>query len=110
MDSELVMFDDSVNRFLTDRVHDDRLARWRKAGLVERAAWTEMAQAGLLGLSVSPDFGGAGGDFRHEAVLIRRLGLIGAEGWGVPLHNAICAPYIESTAPKSNAADGCRRS
>jgi acyl-CoA dehydrogenase len=95
MDEELVMFDDSVARLLADRYPPDRLARWREAGVVEREAWGEMAQAGLLGLSVAPEYGGAGGDFRHEAVLLRRLGLIGAEGWGVPLHNAICAAYIE---------------
>ena len=94
MDEELVMFDDSVSRFLRDRMPAERLGRWRADGIVERAAWTEMGEAGLLGLSISPDYGGAGGDFRHEAVLIRRLGLIGAEGWGVPLHNAICAAYI----------------
>jgi acyl-CoA dehydrogenase len=96
MDEELVMFDDSVARFLKDRVPSSRLAKWRGDGIVERAAWSEMADAGLLGLSIAPQYGGAGGDFRHEAVLIRRLGLIGAEGWGVPLHNAICAAYIQS--------------
>ncbi len=95
MDEELVLFDDSLARLLADRFPPERLARWREAGVVERAAWGELAQAGLLGLSVSADHGGAGGDFRHEAVLLRRLGLIGAEGWGVPLHNAICAAYIE---------------
>lgn len=95
MDDELTMFESSVSRLLADKFPAERLDRWRKAGVVERAAWTEMAEAGLLGLSVSPDHGGAGGDFRHEAVLLRQLGLIGAEGWGVPLHNAICAAYIE---------------
>jgi len=95
MDEELVMFDDSVARALADIAPPKRQARWREAGMVERSAWQEMAAAGLLGLSVSPEHGGVGGDFRHEAVLIRRLGLVGAEGWGVPLHNAICAAYIE---------------
>lgn len=95
MDDELVMFDDSVARFLNDRMSPERLSAWREAGMVDRAAWQEMAEAGLLGLSVSAEHGGAGGDFRHEAVLIRRLGLIGAEGWGVPLHNAICAAYVQ---------------
>ena len=95
MDDELTMFESSVSRLLADKFPAERLDRWRKAGIVERAAWAEMAEAGLLGLSVSPDHGGAGGDFRHEAVLLRQLGLIGAEGWGVPLHNAICAAYIE---------------
>ena len=94
MDDELVMFDESVARFLGDRMTPARLAGWREAGVVDRAGWQEMAGAGLLGLSVATEYGGAGGDFRHEAVLIRHLGLIGAEGWGVPLHNAICAAYI----------------
>ena len=95
MDEELVMFDESVARALRDIAPPDRLERWRKAGVVEREAWTRMGQAGLLGLSVDEAQGGAGGDFRHEAVLLRRLGLIGAEGWGVPLHSAICAAYID---------------
>jgi acyl-CoA dehydrogenase len=95
MDDELVMFDDSVGRALKDIAPPARLARWREDGVVEREAWAQMGRAGLLGLSVSADHGGAGGDFRHEAVLLRRLGLIGAEGWGVPLHSAICAAYID---------------
>lgn len=95
MDEELVMFDDAVVRALADIAPEARLAHWREDGIVAREAWTEMGMAGLLGLSVSERYGGAGGDFRHEAVLLRRLGLIGAEGWGVPLHSAICAAYIE---------------
>ncbi len=95
MDSELAMFDDSVARHLSSSIPPERIAQWRENGIVERKAWSELAEAGLLGLSVSENYGGAGGDFRHEAVLLRRLGLAGLDGWGVPLHNAICAPYIE---------------
>lgn len=95
MDEELTLFEASISRLLADKFPPDRLERWRHAGIVERSAWREMAQAGLLGLSISAEHGGAGGDFRHEAVLLRQLGLLGAEGWGVPLHNAICAAYIE---------------
>ena len=96
MDEELVLFDETVRRVLSDCAPPERRARWRQDGIVERAAWREVAQAGLLGLSIAPDYGGAGGDFRHEAVLIRRLGLAGAEGWGLPLHNSIVAPYVET--------------
>lgn len=94
MDEELRIFDASIARFIEDRLTPERLSSWREDGIVPRAAWNEMAEAGLLGLSVPEEFGGAGGDFRHEAVLIRRLGLAGAEGFGVPLHNAICAAYV----------------
>ena len=96
MDEELVLFDETVRRVLSDCAPPERRARWRQDGIVERAAWREVAQAGLLGLSIASDYGGAGGDFRHEAVLIRRLGLAGAEGWGLPLHNSIVAPYVET--------------
>ena len=83
MDDELVLFDDNVRRMLADCAPPERLARWLADGIVERAAWSDLARAGLLGLSIAPEYGGAGGDFRHEAALTRRLGLVGAEGWGV---------------------------
>jgi acyl-CoA dehydrogenase len=39
-------------------------------------------------------YGGAGGDYRHEAVLMEQLGLKGVDGFGISLHNAIVMPYI----------------
>lgn len=95
MDEEVRMFDDAVARFVADKLPPERLEQWREAGIVDLAGWQDAAEAGLLGLSIAEEFGGAGGDFRHEAVLLRHFGLAGAEGFGVPLHNAICAPYIE---------------
>ncbi|WP_176590587.1 MULTISPECIES: acyl-CoA dehydrogenase family protein [Sphingobium] len=94
MDDEIVMFDDSVRRYVEDKLAPERLAQWREDGIVPRAAWSEAAQAGLVGISIDASYGGAGGDFRHEAVLIRRMTGAGADGFGIPLHNAICAPYI----------------
>jgi alkylation response protein AidB-like acyl-CoA dehydrogenase len=40
------------------------------------------------------EYGGAGGSFAHEAVIIDQLGKRGVDGWGIILHNAIVAPYI----------------
>jgi acyl-CoA dehydrogenase len=94
-DDEVTIFADSVARFVADVAPPGRLAKWREDGIVERAAWQQAADAGLLGVSVASEYGGAGGDFRHEAVIIRELGIAGIEGWGIHLHNAICAPYIE---------------
>ena len=36
---------------------------------VEREFWREAGQAGLLGVSVPADYGGGGGDFRHDVVV-----------------------------------------
>ncbi|WP_337246747.1 acyl-CoA dehydrogenase family protein, partial [Klebsiella pneumoniae] len=37
---------------------------------------------------------GAGGDYRHEVVLMEQLGKKGVDGFGASLHNAIVMPYI----------------
>ena len=94
MDEDLVIFDEFVRRFLGAHMTAERLVGWREKGVVERAAWEEMGAGGMLGLSLEEKYGGSGGDFRHEAVLLRRLGLIGAEGWGISVHTAICSGYI----------------
>jgi len=45
---------------------------------------------------VTDEYGGAGGDFRHEAVIIEQQQWKGIDGFGITLHNAIIAPYIEA--------------
>ena len=56
--------------------------------------WRKAADAGLLGLSLPEAYGGAGGDYRHEVILMEQLGRHGVDGFGISLHNAIVAPYI----------------
>ena len=68
--------------------------RWRANGMVDRDVWCHAGDAGLLCPSMPVEYGGAGGDFRHEAALVRQLVRRGLDGWGVPLHNGIVAPYI----------------
>lgn len=96
MDEEIRMFDDSVMRFMVQKYPAPRCEAWREAGIIERAAWSEAGDAGLLGVSIQTEYGGAGGDFRHEAVLVRRLSLAGADAVNIPMHSAICAAYIQS--------------
>ena len=52
------------------------------------------ARRGCCCASTPEEYGGAGGTFAHEAVLIDLLGKLGIDGWGLVLHNAIVAPYI----------------
>lgn len=93
---ELALFRDSTARFLDRHAGPEKLDRWRQDGVVERALWTKAGAAGLLGLSTGAEHGGAGGDFRHEVVLMEELGRRGLDAWGATLHNAIVMPYIES--------------
>jgi acyl-CoA dehydrogenase len=62
--------------------------------VVEREVWTEAGEAGLLCLSMPEQYGGMGGDYRHEVALMEVFGRKGVDGFGASLHNAIIAPYI----------------
>ena len=93
-EDEVAIFENSVIRFFDAHAPEKRTAKWREDGVVERAMWTEAAQAGLSGVSLPEEYGGGGGDYRHEAVIIEQLGLKGVDGFGLSLHNAIVAPYI----------------
>ncbi|KEQ52018.1 acyl-CoA dehydrogenase family protein [Sphingobium chlorophenolicum] len=95
-DSEFEMFEDSVARFLDTHASPETVQSWREEGIVPRSFWEKAAEAGLLGLSTSTEYGGVGGDFRHEVILMEQIGRRGIEGWDVTLHNAIVAPYIET--------------
>ena len=95
-DPEFAMFEDSVARFIEANAAPAMIAQWREAGIVPRDLWTKAGAAGLLGLSTSAEYGGMGGDFRHEVILIEQLGRRGIEGWDVALHNGVVAPYIEA--------------
>jgi acyl-CoA dehydrogenase len=95
-DEELTIFRQSVGRFIDAHAPPQKFAQWRKDGIVERDLWRKAGAAGLLGLSTGAAYGGAGGDFRHETILMEELGRRGIEGWGISLHNAIILPYIET--------------
>ena len=93
-DEELNMFEDAARGFFTKEAPPETIAKWRDNGLVDRDMWTKAGQAGLLCASIPEEYGGAGGDFRHETILMEVQGTMGIDGFGLPLHNAIIAPYI----------------
>ena len=94
-DEEIRMFADSVGRFLERNAPPERVAKWRENGEVEREFWREAGQAGLLGVSVRQEYGGPGGDFRHDAVVAEAVIRHSVDGFAAGLHNAIILPYIQ---------------
>jgi len=93
-DEEILMFEASVGKFFAQHAPQSRVAKWRADGIVEREMWSEAGAAGLLCLAMPEAYGGAGGDYRHEVVLMEQIGARGVDGFGASLHNAIVAPYI----------------
>ena len=87
------MFDHAVRGFLEKEClpHGDR---WEKEGVVDREIWTKAGEAGLLCPAAPEEFGGAGGDWRHDYVFHMAVAELGVDGWGASLHNSIVAPYV----------------
>ncbi|MEM6907788.1 MAG: acyl-CoA dehydrogenase family protein [Pseudomonadota bacterium] len=93
-DEEIAIFADAVGKFYQDKAPQKRIEKWREDGQVERAFWHEAGEAGLLGVSVPAEYGGHGGDFRHDMVVIDQQAKHGVEGFAASLHNTIILPYL----------------
>ena len=93
-DEEISIFADAVGKFYEKHVPEKRVLKWREDGQVEREFWREAGEAGLLGVSVPEEYGGHGGDFQHDLVVIDQQSKKGVEGFAASLHNVIILPYL----------------
>jgi acyl-CoA dehydrogenase len=90
---ELDLFRANVRRFLAEEVAPNADA-WRARGYIDRDLWRKAGALGLLCASAPEEYGGGGGNFRHEAVIIEELARIAFPDFSIPLQNVILAPYF----------------
>lgn len=93
MTEDVEIFADAVGKFCEKEL-EPHIEAWEKQEVVDREVWRKAGAAGLLCPSTPAEYGGGGGSFAHEAVLINEFNRRGITAFGASLHNAIIAPYL----------------
>ena len=94
LNDELVMLQDASRRFF-EKEFAPHTERWIEQGHVDRSAWKDAGAAGLLCAEMPAQYGGGGGDYRHDTVIMEEHLRLGIQGWGNQVHSSIVAPYIK---------------
>jgi acyl-CoA dehydrogenase len=81
-------------RTFVDKELTPNQERWAAQKHVDRDLWTKAGDVGLLCLSIPEEYGGGGGTFAHEAVLLEEQARAGDSAWGNSVHSGIVAHYI----------------
>jgi acyl-CoA dehydrogenase len=87
-----------------------KVAGWNEAGITDVETWRRCGDAGFLGANAPEEYGGAGGDFLFDAIIIEELARIRAHALMISLHCDICMPYLRdfgNAEQKQKYLPGC---
>jgi len=91
MNEELDLFRKTVRRFLQEEFVPHE-ARWREQHKPDAEAWTKAGETGILLTDIPEEYGGGGGTYAHEVVVMEELVRAGIH-FGIGVHS-IAANYI----------------
>jgi acyl-CoA dehydrogenase len=91
INEEVQLFRRTVRQFV-EKEFVPHQARWRGARAPDAAAWTGAGRAGILLADLPEDYGGGGGTFAHEAVVLEELARAGVH-FGCAIQSTV-AHYI----------------
>ena len=90
---DVVMLQEMATRFMTEEILP-KYEDFERAEIFDRESWEKAGANGLLCASMPEEYGGSGGTYAHESVILEAISHVGVDGFGIPLHNSIVAPYI----------------
>jgi acyl-CoA dehydrogenase len=69
-------------------------SQWEEDGQTPAGIWHRAGTVGLLGTSISEEYGGVGGDFRFDAIVLEELGRLNLAAPAWDMHAYIVAPFL----------------
>ncbi len=90
---EQFFFRETATKFVEKEILPHH-SKWEKEGRVPKELWLQAGEIGMLCPNAPKKYGGIGGDFRFNVIVIEELAKIGATGPGFAVHSDIVAPYI----------------
>ena len=87
------LFREQFKRFAVKEL-EPKIAGWNEKGMSDRESWRRMGEEGFLGGNAPEEYGGAGGDFLFNAIVMEEIADLRAHGLMASLHTDICMPYI----------------
>ncbi len=90
------LYREVVRKFIKTEVLP-HFQKWEAAGIVDRSLWDRAGEAGLLCPQAPVEYGGAGGTFKHNAVVIEEFSYAAVAGpqTDLSVHNDVCAGYLQ---------------
>ena len=74
--------------------------QWEKDHIVPKSAWQKTGKAGFLCPSITPEYGGIGGDFLYSVIVAEEFSRTVHSGLAASLHSDVVVPYIDSFGSK----------
>ncbi|VTU33594.1 Acyl-CoA dehydrogenase [Variovorax sp. SRS16] len=93
IDGDLATYRDTVTRFVdSEMLPEDAAAR--EQGHVGHALWRRAGELGLLCSDIPEEYGGGGGDFRHEAAFYDAMSRRGLTGMSPSVHSIVAHYFL----------------
>jgi acyl-CoA dehydrogenase len=87
------LFRRQFQRFAEKEI-EPKVAEWNRNAITDRTTWRRMGEEGFLGPALPQEYGGGGGDFLYDAIVMEELAWRRAHGLMTSVHSSICLPYV----------------